>query len=211
MSLGCELRDSMSSAEENLSNVHVTEYAAISYTWGPASVRATIVVDGLPLDVPKSSEEALRFALEAAELPVWIDAICINQLDDDERNHQVSQMKEVYSKAEEVLVWLGHDTAKTTLLARSSVETIVSQARQCTNNLEDLDTKLWAGTGSNRYYVYSDEPLPPSINWPALYGFFSVAWFTRLWPIQEVCLARGASCTRGSYTVPWSSIAVAAR
>jgi hypothetical protein len=38
---------------------------------------------------------------------LWVDAICINQKDDKERGHQVGMMRDVYSKATEVLIWLG--------------------------------------------------------------------------------------------------------
>jgi hypothetical protein len=41
------------------------------------------------------------------ERVLWIDAICINQMDLDERNHQVKLMAYIFSRAQEVLVWLG--------------------------------------------------------------------------------------------------------
>ena len=37
------------------------------------------------------------------ELVIWIDAICINQQDEDERSWQVQQM----SDAHQVVIWLG--------------------------------------------------------------------------------------------------------
>ena len=39
--------------------------------------------------------------------PIWIDAVCINQNDDLEKSGQIPLMGEIYSKAAEVLVWLG--------------------------------------------------------------------------------------------------------
>jgi hypothetical protein len=39
-----------------------------------------------------------------------VDAICINQKDDKERGHQVGMMRDVYSKATDVLVWLGESS-----------------------------------------------------------------------------------------------------
>lgn len=41
-----------------------------------------------------------------AAFPVWIDAICINQEDLDEKNGQVTKMGEIYSMAKTVHVWL---------------------------------------------------------------------------------------------------------
>jgi hypothetical protein len=37
----------------------------------------------------------------------WIDALCINQSNTSERNHQVAQMGSVFSQAQLVHVWLG--------------------------------------------------------------------------------------------------------
>jgi hypothetical protein len=44
-----------------------------------------------------------------------VDAICINQTDTLERNHQVSQMQEIYSDAKEVIVWLGPSTSTSSM------------------------------------------------------------------------------------------------
>ena len=41
---------------------------------------------------------------------LWIDAICINQEDDDEKSSQVSMIFEIYSVAQSVVVWLDEDT-----------------------------------------------------------------------------------------------------
>lgn len=38
---------------------------------------------------------------------LWADAICIDQIDNDEKSHQVQQMRRVYEMAESTLVWLG--------------------------------------------------------------------------------------------------------
>ncbi|KAF2732509.1 HET-domain-containing protein [Polyplosphaeria fusca] len=40
---------------------------------------------------------------------LWIDALCINQDDIVERGHQVRLMREIYSKAQKVSVWLGDE------------------------------------------------------------------------------------------------------
>ena len=53
-------------------------------------------------------EAALRYLRDPEkEKAVWIDAICINQSDVEERNAQVHFMKKVYSKTMYVRVWLG--------------------------------------------------------------------------------------------------------
>ncbi|KAH7396120.1 heterokaryon incompatibility protein-domain-containing protein, partial [Pyrenochaeta sp. MPI-SDFR-AT-0127] len=38
---------------------------------------------------------------------LWVDAICINQTDNDERSKQVAIMGEIYNRAIKVFAWLG--------------------------------------------------------------------------------------------------------
>ena len=51
------------------------------------------------IDIAKSTE-ALRY--------FWVDALCINQDDIQERNHQVSLMRRIYFQARTVCIWLEH-------------------------------------------------------------------------------------------------------
>jgi Heterokaryon incompatibility protein (HET) len=41
---------------------------------------------------------------------LWVDAICINQLDKKEKNRQLLLMRQVYEKASSTIVWLGVET-----------------------------------------------------------------------------------------------------
>ncbi|KAI1205634.1 uncharacterized protein F4807DRAFT_464515 [Annulohypoxylon truncatum] len=115
-------------------------------------------------------------------------------------------MRDVYSKADHVFVWLGEEDG-TIALAISSIHAIVAQCKEETQNFVKLVDIIWA----DKTYTYSDAGLPSVCDWEALYSFFSSPWHTRLWPIQEVCLAKEAICHRGQHTILWSKIALAAR
>ena len=57
--------------------------------------------------VTKSLEQALRHVRHLDEVRrLWVDAVCINQQDLNERNRQVWSMDEVYRRAERVALWL---------------------------------------------------------------------------------------------------------
>ena len=45
----------------------------------------------------------------------WIDSICINQEDDEERTQQVSIMRMIYQQASKVTIWLGEEDEETSL------------------------------------------------------------------------------------------------
>ncbi|KAF3055683.1 Heterokaryon incompatibility protein 6, OR allele [Daldinia childiae] len=93
-------------------------YHAISYTWGDPSQTTYISINNQPLKVRKSCEYVLRQArwyekyLQNMSLPwrhryYWIDAICINQVDDEEKSHQVQMMGKIYRLASCVLSCIG--------------------------------------------------------------------------------------------------------
>jgi hypothetical protein len=82
-------------------------YEALSYTWGCSGSDVRIEVNGQGISVRANLAYALA-ALRSSEVRVlWVDALCINQNDTEERNHQVGQMGEIYSQSQKVLVWLG--------------------------------------------------------------------------------------------------------
>lgn len=74
----------------NLGKEPKPEYETISYTWGKSTERKAIIVDDFSLEVPISAERAIRrMRLRDQKRVLWIDAICVNQADTSERNHQV--------------------------------------------------------------------------------------------------------------------------
>jgi hypothetical protein len=88
------------------------QYKALSYAWGKSTNTRTILLDGIRIPVGDNLAAALvniRGLESADEQPqtIWIDAICINQSDIEERNRQVRLMPFIYARAQVVLVWLG--------------------------------------------------------------------------------------------------------
>ncbi|KAK2004238.1 hypothetical protein LX36DRAFT_696244 [Colletotrichum falcatum] len=72
----------------------------------------TITCNGRDILVPHNLEKALlriRRGPEVAGKKFWIDAVSINQTDDEERSSQVKLMAAIYSSADSVLIWLGEE------------------------------------------------------------------------------------------------------
>lgn len=89
-------------------------YKAVSYAWiddaiGPQTESAkSIVCDGKPILISTNLHSALRvFRSTTSILTLWVDFLCINQQDTQERNQQVGMMRSIYSNSLEVLIWLG--------------------------------------------------------------------------------------------------------
>jgi hypothetical protein len=85
-------------------------YMCLSYVWGDPGVLATIIVDGKRFSIRQNLFDFLAIArLTLSYTWLWIDALCIDQSNTLERNHQVLQMGRIYTGAAKVLVWLGKD------------------------------------------------------------------------------------------------------
>jgi hypothetical protein len=89
-------------------------FTALSYVWGDANVTEEITVNESPFAVSTNLASALRH-VRATDVrvvmdAVWVDAICINQNDILEKNHQVRLMGSIYSSATLVVGWLGPET-----------------------------------------------------------------------------------------------------
>ena len=83
-------------------------YNALSYCWGSSDNAKQLLLDEHFVDVRENLWSALwHLRLPKGNRILWVDALCINQSDFLERNHQVGLMSTVYSIAEEVIVWLG--------------------------------------------------------------------------------------------------------
>ncbi|KAI1300617.1 heterokaryon incompatibility protein-domain-containing protein [Xylaria venustula] len=92
--------------QENLDDA--PEYEALSYVWGSLQFTQDILVDAKPFKITENLDCALRYLRHAsADRVLWVDALCINRADITERNHQVTLMKEIYSRCAQDLAWLG--------------------------------------------------------------------------------------------------------
>ncbi|KAH8795371.1 heterokaryon incompatibility protein-domain-containing protein [Hyaloscypha finlandica] len=89
------------------------DYTALSYVWGDPNDTRSIWIDGIPFPTPINLFSALRdLRHENRTLLVWADAICINQIDDEEKLGQIAMMGKIYSMAEHTVIYLGPLEAK---------------------------------------------------------------------------------------------------
>lgn len=83
-------------------------YEALSYVWGDPEDTRPIDIGEHELPVTTNLYAALshlrNFSLERI---IWIDAICIDQKNSEEKVQQIQLMAKIYSQASRVLVWLG--------------------------------------------------------------------------------------------------------
>ncbi|EHK16445.1 uncharacterized protein TRIVIDRAFT_25970, partial [Trichoderma virens Gv29-8] len=85
-------------------------YTALSYTWGLETPTAPILCNGSILEVTLNLHEALLYLRYMGVETIWIDAICINQSSNIEKEEQVKRMTQIYKQANSLVVWIGGPT-----------------------------------------------------------------------------------------------------
>ncbi|WQF87500.1 Putative heterokaryon incompatibility [Colletotrichum destructivum] len=85
-------------------------YHALSYVWGDPTPTATVDLDGSPLPIGSNLNGALlRLRQNGVVAWLWVDAICIDQNNHEERSWQAAQMRDIFAQASLVYIWLGAD------------------------------------------------------------------------------------------------------
>lgn len=137
---------------------------------------------------------------------IWVDAVCINQEDMEERASQVRLMDKIYSKAAHTLVWLGRDDEYTAAAA----ETIKRVAAYPT------DVFVQSGVSPFRrqdpeVYAKSNLAYTSWMDWCSLGAVLKRQWFSRLWIVQETILSHDLAILCGRHSILWTELVAAAR
>src|SRR5699024_9944047 len=83
-------------------------YGALSYVWGIDVKPQSIMLDGCTFPVTSNLHAALiNLRDHQIDRVLWVDAISINQDDQDEKSKQIPLMRTIYAQAAHVIVWLG--------------------------------------------------------------------------------------------------------
>ncbi|EUC46542.1 hypothetical protein COCMIDRAFT_35895 [Bipolaris oryzae ATCC 44560] len=151
-------------------------YEALSYVWGSLDNLHSVFIhehnpksgygstSGNDLSVTRNLHAALiRLRYPLFERIICIDAVCINQNNDKEKEQQIQFMVKIYGLANRVIVWLG-DAA------------------------EDSDQALhWIRVaGGNKSKI---PPINEAVQ-EAVIALLQRPWFRRIWVLQEVAAAR---------------------
>ncbi|RGP76883.1 ankyrin repeat [Fusarium longipes] len=96
---------------EEVSLLSPLSFEALSYEWQEKIGTIPVQCDGQKIFVTPNCKAAMeKLRLRDKSRYLWIDAICINQADDQERNQQVAIMANIYRAAKRVIMWLGEET-----------------------------------------------------------------------------------------------------
>lgn len=206
-------------------------YEAISYTWGGDELTQQIMIDGCTMKVTESVYEILT-SYSSLLVPklLWIDALCIDQRNMEEKSLQVPLMQKIYSNALFTTVFLGRASTsqrrvfggiskilpyrydgiyapdKATKDHNDSARAVIDLF----NEFHVLKEGALRTSAKNIYELY--EMLPTKSKpkqWNALLRLLQHPWFSRVWVVQEVALSEKVFVKYGDETIEWDVLAEA--
>lgn len=173
-------------------------YEAISYRWGdPDSTISITVADKSTLVTANLYAVLRRLRLANEVRSVWIDQLCIDQEDMEEKAMQVRLMREIYSNCSQCLIWMDEIDANV--------------------SLADAE----AAIGILNWMINPELSVPPCIESASLaqgpvralasIGVDEHEWWKRIWTVQEVILPSHKTFLWGPLHIPWDTLAKCSR
>ncbi|KAL2069399.1 hypothetical protein VTL71DRAFT_14078 [Oculimacula yallundae] len=182
------------------------KYRALSYFWGEdPPIYPITIIGAQPENGPpqfhniltktlwiRANLHAALVALRSPKVPVnlWVDALCINQLDIVEKSAQVSKMARILSEASNLSIWLGDGETETVNPDRT--KQTFNFIREIAS-LERLDRLVAEPEFAEK--------------WLSFIGLMRNRWFSRRWILQELALAKQATVHNGQQVIQWSDFA----
>lgn len=193
--------DGLSWTIQHIALASEPKFEALSYTWGPQIDTYPISCNRRLLRIHHNLHSALPYLARrnrdtAQALPLWIDAVCINQADDDEKSIQINLMNLIYKQASNVCAWLGlaEEQSKLSLII-SLLPTIVAYNKQITE------------------FKHVSMPKQPAelrqldITYrSAIFHLFRNQWFYRVWVIQEASLTNELTFLCGHHEIEYTQL-----
>ncbi|KAI0153320.1 heterokaryon incompatibility protein-domain-containing protein [Xylariaceae sp. FL1272] len=206
-----------------------SSYEALSYVWGVQAASRPITVNGYEVRVGKNLESALRHIRErGSSSELWVDALCINQNDLSERSSQVERMRDIYSRAALVIVFLGDEMhrCQSTSASNSAIyaKTQGPKGKPTINpSIDAISPTSASDIFSLIAHLGSDDPVSlgsfvQSIGqqrtvWliEGLRLMLMSPWWSRMWVYQEAILARELVVMYGHASIPWAVLVDASK
>lgn len=178
-------------------------YYALSYRWGDLRNKKKIVVDDAVIEVRYNLEAALRQLRSRGYLRVWIDALCINQEDLEERGLQIRNMRQIYSQAKLVVSWLGDDPDN----IASAVKYLLENGRYLhfPGRRRTAVGQGYSSSGGNT----EEEKEWDDQRWRIFQSFCELDYWRRVWVIQEIASSTCVEVLFGCVAMSWDLITTA--
>jgi hypothetical protein len=174
------------------------KFETLSYVWGSQDESFPIVCNEKLFWVHHNLYTALPYLARRANidevLPIWIDAICINQTDDEEKIVQIRSMNQIYRRASRMWIWLGIAEYQDYVPEALSTLLWLHDPNKDSRNLAQV-----RGTSAEMFY------FDPSVR-KAMMHLIVNPWYRRLWVTQELALSRRAVALCGEHEISLNTL-----
>jgi hypothetical protein len=190
------------------------------HSWGKPNFDETFKCNGNELRISSHLGTGLRQLRQASSSRcLWVDAVCINQLDEPEKGRQVRNMLKIFEKARQVIAWLGdlhlgftpfrechsrhkclyaqsseedssHDSHRMPLSKRRKLMAVDADGGRQIDDMSNLEPQE---------HLHRRQPLYHEQE--SIEAFISRSWFSRTWVRQEVFAARDIVLQLGHYQI----------
>lgn len=165
------------------------EFESISYTWGSGvrTGKLHVALDDSYIALTQSLVEALPYLFSRSTTGrLWIDQLCINQEDLEERAQQVSLMGDIYKSAKATIIWLGLEDDDTAMV-RAWIDGFKNFG------VDDND-EWWKRSGQVEKFITDPRHVFSDIAYKkANRALINRPWFSRGWIVQEYLLSTSVS------------------
>ena len=187
-------------------------WEALSWLWGAYGDFRSILINGKRFQVTRNLFIALNHLRYAdVDRVLWVDALCINQYDVEERSAQIKRMAFLYHKASRVIAWVGE--------GNPGSDIVIKLARY----LHDFENGNLASCDENVMYILGLTFGTPAVkadltnalfqywnvhkfeNWSHIDRMVDRELFRRSWVLQEGALAKELIVTCGTETISWDA------
>ncbi|KAK3312629.1 heterokaryon incompatibility protein-domain-containing protein [Apodospora peruviana] len=195
-------------------------FFCLSYVWGskssPNSHTLHCRSQGCDLQITTNCYHALRQIQSRFGIStIWVDSICINQEDSDEKAGQIPLMQDIYSRAASVFIWLGEGNDRS--------DRAMAYLRHRARFGRRLPLALFAATDDGQReverrkfrrrtwqdFIYRMREYEPSAEGIDLDEILDREWTHRSWTFQELILARNPVIVCGDQTIHWEDFVTA--
>lgn len=196
-------------------------YEPLSYFWGDQKNPDIALVNDGQFPIGRNLSRALKQLRDTHRVrPLWVDAICINQGNVQEKNAQIPLMRQIYENGDETIIWLGDSSSWSAHLAfqymlkdairhdriiRSQPEAGGEAERR--HEYQDSNEAWSVRSGGNflsRYYWRWRDDWKFVLGDRALRKMLTSDWFTRVWVVQEVAVSERATIYWGGVCGNWN-------
>lgn len=178
-------------------------FEALSYQWGDKTAAECILLNGVECKVKQNLLDALFYLRDSRRMGslLWIDALCIDQENKDERSAQVRLMRAIYYRASRVIVWLGKRYEEYAA-SLSQLQALGKGPKgEVTIGTEVARPNSTASQDEVAKTAYDEDASSLSL----AKDLYRNEYWNRVWIVQEVGLAAELTVCIGNYEADWNS------